>query len=141
LLRSYEAILRWVRTRWLDNKTRALMQDPAPVVERVAFRNETGHFAAKQASGAGILRALEPPLAASHPQRLAPDPKHPRELGFGVRILKALDNGAYVFLDRERSRAAGQRHRGAHHRQRRRNFGEIASVQHIAFREDHRALD
>src|ERR671937_203175 len=101
-----------------------------------AFQNETARSARNI-----LARALEPPLPPAHPQRLAADAEHSRELRFAVRILEALDDLADVLLDGERARAARQRRGGAHHRQRRRHLGEVAAGERVAFCEDHRALD
>src|SRR5437868_11518626 len=112
------------------------MQAGWAVWQNGAFRNETAMSARNV-----LARALQSPRAPAHPQRLAADAEHARELGLAVRVLEALDHLADVLLDGERPGAAGQRRRGAHHRQRRRHFGEIAAGERLVLRQDHRALD
>src|SRR5258707_14550561 len=49
-----------------------------------------------------LTRALETPLAPPHPQRLAADAEHARELDLAVRVLEALHHLAHVRLYGER---------------------------------------
>src|SRR5207237_5347215 len=114
----------------LDSKTEVRMQALCGVSERNPM------------SPRNILsRALQSPLAAAHPQRLAADAEDAGELGLAVRVLEALDHLADVFLDRERPRAARERRRRAHHGQRRRDLGEIAAGELPRIGEYHGALD
>src|SRR5216683_5835250 len=100
---------------YLDSKSALRMQVPCGVSQRN-----------RMSAGNVLARTLEPPLAAPHPQRLAADAEHPCKFGLAVGILKALDDFADIFLDRQGSRAAGKRrHGGAHHRQRGRNLCEV----------------
>src|SRR5256714_9352296 len=112
------------------------MQAGWAVWQNGAFRNETAMSARNV-----LARALQSPRAPAHPQRLAADAEHARELGLAVRVLEALDRLADVLLDGERPAAAGQGRRGAHQRQRRRHLGEIAPGERLALGEDHGALD
>src|SRR5438552_2499278 len=52
-----------------------------------------------------LTRALETPLTPPHPQRLAADAEHARELDLAVRVLEALHHLPHVRLHGERRRA------------------------------------
>src|SRR5690349_23945894 len=72
--------------------------------QRRAFQNETAMSARNIASHPAAC-ALESPLPPAHPQRLAADSQHARDLGLAVRVLETLDHLADVLLDGERPRA------------------------------------